>query len=362
MRIFLSYASEDKAVAEAIAFSLRARNHTDFLDRDDLPAGGEYDRRIEQAVSQAGLLVFLISPNSVARGRFTLTELEFARRRWRKADGHVLPVMIEPTAMAEVPGFLKSVTILEPKGNAAAEVASAVDEMAASTVRKGTLVFAGFGLASGLLTVPLLQILPDLGESPIGRVPLTLWLGGILFAAALAAALSRQHRPQFRHLLIGIAVMLGWYIAIFVFLSRDPPGESPLSDIFVSKVEIAEQCKQVASGQLTADAALEKSCLEIKLAETKSELWYTRSYFRQLISYGLSGTIGAFITVLGIPMATGRRYPIAGMAATTAVGLVAGSLYFVAISAVPLLKAWDFHVLFISWQPAVAATIGRFLR
>ena len=156
--------------------------------------------------------------------------------------------------------------------------------------------------------------------------------------------------------------MLGWYIAIFVFLSRDPPGESPLSDIFVSKVEIAEQCKQVASGQLTANAALEKSCLEIKLAETKSELWYTRSYFRQLISYGLSGTIGAFITVLGIPMATGRRYPIAGMAATTAVGLVAGPLSFVAISAVPLPKAWDCDVLFISWQPYVAATILRFLR
>ncbi len=136
MRIFLSYASEDKAVAETIAFSLRARKHTVFLDRDDLPAGGEYDRRIEQAVSQAGLLVFLISPESVARGRFTLTELEFARSKWRKADGHVLPVMIAPTAMTEVPGFLKSVTILEPKGNAAAEVASAVDAMASSTVRR----------------------------------------------------------------------------------------------------------------------------------------------------------------------------------------------------------------------------------
>ena len=36
MQIFLSYASEDKAVAEPIAFSLRARGHKVFLDRDDL--------------------------------------------------------------------------------------------------------------------------------------------------------------------------------------------------------------------------------------------------------------------------------------------------------------------------------------
>jgi len=43
MKIFLSYASEDKAIAEQIAFSLRSRGHLVFLDRDDLPPGQSYD-------------------------------------------------------------------------------------------------------------------------------------------------------------------------------------------------------------------------------------------------------------------------------------------------------------------------------
>jgi TIR domain len=129
MRIFLSYATEDKAIAEPIAFSLRARDHEVFLDRDDLPAAGDYNKRIELALDQADFMVFLLSPTSIAKGRYTLTELEFARRKWRTADGRVLPVIVQPTPLNDIPSFLKSVTILEPKGNTAAEVASAVDRV-----------------------------------------------------------------------------------------------------------------------------------------------------------------------------------------------------------------------------------------
>ena len=154
LQIFLSYAAEDRDLAEPVAFALRARGHKVFFDRDDLPAGGEYDMRIEKAVDQSALFVFLLSPNSVAKGRFTLTELEFARSKWRSADGHVLPVEIRPTPFEEIPNFLKSVTVLRPQGNIAAEVGAAVDPLAQSAMGGQMAVYGGLGIVSGLLTWP----------------------------------------------------------------------------------------------------------------------------------------------------------------------------------------------------------------
>jgi TIR domain len=84
LQIFLSYAAENKDIAEPIAFSLRARGHKVFFDRDDLPPGGEYDKRIQKAVERSALFVFLLSPAAIGKGRFTLTELEFARRYTRR--------------------------------------------------------------------------------------------------------------------------------------------------------------------------------------------------------------------------------------------------------------------------------------
>jgi hypothetical protein len=129
MRIFLTYASEQRSIAEQVAYSLRGRGFDVFLDKDDLPPGYSYDKQIETAIELSDCLVFLISPQSVRLRRYTRTELEFARQKWRNPDGHVLPVMVERTEMREVPEFLRAVTILEPQGNIAAEVASHVDRL-----------------------------------------------------------------------------------------------------------------------------------------------------------------------------------------------------------------------------------------
>ena len=82
LKIFLSHASQDEATAESIAFSLRSHGYKVFLDRDDLPAGASYDQQIERAVNDSEIFIFLISPDSVAEGRYTMTELLFARHKW----------------------------------------------------------------------------------------------------------------------------------------------------------------------------------------------------------------------------------------------------------------------------------------
>jgi hypothetical protein len=129
MKVFLSHASDDKPIAETIALSIRSRGHDVFFDVDDLPAGVSYESRIEVAIEQCNVFLFLVSPHSVARGRFTLTEIGLARRRWPNPSGHVLPVMISDTAFESIPSYLRAVTVFRPEGNTAAETAAQVDTL-----------------------------------------------------------------------------------------------------------------------------------------------------------------------------------------------------------------------------------------
>ena len=135
MRIFLSYASAHHDVAEEVALTLRNEGHTVFLDRDDLPPGTSYDDQIRKAIAASDLLVFLISPESVSAGRYTLTELDFARKRWPSPQRRILPVQIAATPLDTLPNYLKAVTILEPRGNRAAEVAAAVADLGGRRAR-----------------------------------------------------------------------------------------------------------------------------------------------------------------------------------------------------------------------------------
>jgi hypothetical protein len=129
MRVFLSHASEQRADAERLAIALRARGHTVFLDSDDLPAGGDYQSRIEQAIISCDLFCFLISPHSVAPKRFTLSELSMARRRWPNPAGHVLPIMVDKIPMEDVPAYLRAVTVFQPEGDMVAEALPCVEAL-----------------------------------------------------------------------------------------------------------------------------------------------------------------------------------------------------------------------------------------
>ena len=129
MRIFLSFPSELESEADGIAQSLRNCDYTVFFSHDDLPPGDSFDARVESAIENSDFMVFLISPESVTKGRYTLTEMAFARSKWPNPSKRVLPVMAAPTPLEKVPNYLRAVTILEPEGNTAAEVRAAVDRI-----------------------------------------------------------------------------------------------------------------------------------------------------------------------------------------------------------------------------------------
>lgn len=129
MRLFLSYASEDVQAAQKIAAALQAAGHSVFFDKNDLKSGREYDTSIRNEIGRADAYIFLVSGNSVAPGRYTLTELAFAEKRFPNPSGHVLPVMLESVEWARIPAYLTSVTILGLRGNGPAEVVAALAEL-----------------------------------------------------------------------------------------------------------------------------------------------------------------------------------------------------------------------------------------
>ena len=122
--IFLSYPSSLGETAERIELSLQGEGYAVFRDRSALPPGESFDARIRAAVEESDLFVFLITPESVSPGHYTLTELKFAEQRWGHPAGRVLPVIAESTPIESVPAYLQAVTILKPQGNLVAEVAA----------------------------------------------------------------------------------------------------------------------------------------------------------------------------------------------------------------------------------------------
>lgn len=156
MRVFLAYSSTDRAVAERVDLALKGAGHTVFFDRTSLPPGETFDLRILTALEESDLIVFLISPDSIASGAYTLTELEGARQRWPTPAGHVLPVVVRPVDPEAVPAYLRAVTFLEPEGDVAAETIAAIEKLryrSRRTKRAAVYLLVLLGLIGGGLGI-----------------------------------------------------------------------------------------------------------------------------------------------------------------------------------------------------------------
>jgi len=123
MKVFLSYSREQSDIAQEVHSSLLIRNYDVFFDQSKLQAGLEYDKTIQKEIQDCNLFVFLISPQSVEEGSYTLTELRIAKEKIKNPSGKVLPVMAVPTDYSKIDAYLRAITIFHPQGNFAAEVA-----------------------------------------------------------------------------------------------------------------------------------------------------------------------------------------------------------------------------------------------
>jgi len=128
MYLFLSYAREDRELAETIHRALVTAGFDCFFDTASLPPGQEYNARIAQAVARADLFVFLLSAPALEPGSYALTELAFAEKKWPNPAGHVLPVSPPGFDLSALPAYLRSINVLQVHGNTAAEVLDWVRE------------------------------------------------------------------------------------------------------------------------------------------------------------------------------------------------------------------------------------------
>lgn len=122
MRVFVCHASEDARIAQEIALALRGAGFVVFIDESDLPVAGDFHARIRKAIKAADAFIFLVTEYSIAPGKYTLNELSFAREKWPHPAGRLFSVLLSPIPISSLDPYLRSVTILEPHGNLAADV------------------------------------------------------------------------------------------------------------------------------------------------------------------------------------------------------------------------------------------------
>lgn len=129
MRIFLSYASSDRKVAEQIFQALTNEGHFVFYDQKSLAPSGNYNLNLRNEINKSDILLFLITPDSICKKSYALTELCIFQEKYKSAENRVLPVVIKKTKIADVPSYLKSVTLLEPIGNVVAAISLEVNRI-----------------------------------------------------------------------------------------------------------------------------------------------------------------------------------------------------------------------------------------
>ena len=62
MKLFISYPSDQKDLAERLRLALEAEGHEVFTDRSELKEGEPYHEALREAIEDADAMVFFITP------------------------------------------------------------------------------------------------------------------------------------------------------------------------------------------------------------------------------------------------------------------------------------------------------------
>jgi len=143
--VFLSYASEDEAVAQRICAALRAAGIDVWFDRSELRGGDAWDQLIRRQVRDCALFVPIVSAHTESRAE------GYFRLEWRLADQRthlmgrgrpfIVPVCVDDTreADADVPdSFLAVQWMRLPAGESTPDFPARVQQLLAATTTRAT--------------------------------------------------------------------------------------------------------------------------------------------------------------------------------------------------------------------------------
>lgn len=105
MRVFISFAHEDKKFAEQLEDALRCR-HIDAWSSLDLPAGEPWRQRIDQESAQADAFIFLLGARTSVSPHLESEWRTFLRSDW-ESKKTLIPILIDKTAGSKLPPFLR---------------------------------------------------------------------------------------------------------------------------------------------------------------------------------------------------------------------------------------------------------------
>jgi TIR domain len=103
-KVFISYSRKDAAAfADELMAGLELAGFTPFLDRHDIAAGENWEKRLGGLIEQSDTVVFVVSPGAVKSER-CVWEVE----RTIELSKRLLPVIFKPVPIDEIPEKLSS--------------------------------------------------------------------------------------------------------------------------------------------------------------------------------------------------------------------------------------------------------------
>jgi formylglycine-generating enzyme required for sulfatase activity len=114
LKVFISYSRKDSAAfADELVAGLEVAGFAPFLDRHDIAAGEDWERRLGGLITQSDTVVFVVSPEAVKSERCTWEvdrTIELSKR--------LLPIIFKPVPEHDIPEKLRRLQFVRFDGGA----------------------------------------------------------------------------------------------------------------------------------------------------------------------------------------------------------------------------------------------------
>lgn len=284
-RVFLSYSRKDRERAQSIADVLRERHFGVYKDTDDILPTEEWKGRLEQLISEADTIVFLMSPNSIT-SEVCVWEVEYAT----ELNKRIAPIVIDDVETADIPPLLARLNFIFATERDRFQ--DAVDSLVSALnsdidwIREHTRL-AGLARrwrdngkgARLLLRGQDITDAESWRDSHPKEAPEVLPLHADFIAASRAAA-SRRQRLAAGFSLAGLAIALG--LAAFAFVQREAAVENERIALenertAIRNEQLAEAAREDAeTARADAEAARDEALVQKNQAQISQSRMLTR--------------------------------------------------------------------------------------